>query len=177
MNLGFEPKMNVKLFSRAAAAVCTAALLVVMPVSASAQELTPEHIALAREFVDLTDKGNTFEIAVIEAGIDALRTLTQQNPEVADQISAAVDLAVQAFALRKDELFDQFARVYAINFTPDELVEINAFYASDVGQKLAGTTYDVGLDLDAVMQVYSTNLRTEFFAMVRADLREQGITI
>ena len=169
--------MIVKQIARAAAAMCTVAVLALAPLPAAAQELTPEHIALAREFVDLTDKANTFEVAVIEVAIDALRTLTQLNPEVADPISAAVDAAVMKFAENKDELFDQFARVYAINFSPEELQEINAFYGSEVGQKLAATTYDIGQDLDAVMQVFQANLRNEFMAMVRGDLREQGINI
>jgi hypothetical protein len=169
--------MKANTVTRLAAVLVTLAALAFAPVSAGAQELSPEHLQLAREFVDLTDKANTYEIEVIQVGIDVLRLLTQQNPEVAEAIAESVDTTIQAYAGRKNELFDQFARIYALRFTPEELEEINAFYRTEVGQKLAETSYDVGTDLDAVMQVFHVNLRDEFFSIVRADLREAGIEI
>ena len=38
---------------------------------------------------------------------------------------------------KKDDLFNQFARVYATSFTQDELQQIVTFYDSPVGKKLA----------------------------------------
>ncbi len=142
---------------------------------APAQELSPEHLDLARRFVELTDQSRLYEVTLIETGISTMRTLVSQNPEIVDEVSAAIGEVIKRYADRKDELFDQFARVYALRLTQDELEVIVAFYETEIGQKLARENASANSDLKTVVQIYSTNLNREFFAAVRAILREQGI--
>lgn len=143
----------------------------------AAQELSPDHLALAREYVELTDNGQIFEVALIETGIATMRTIIAQNPEITDEVSDAIGNVIENYSTRKDELFGQFARVYALRFTEAELREIVAFYRSDVGSKLAEQNPQANQELTAVMRVYQSNLNTEFFAQVRAELRANGIEI
>lgn len=149
----------------------------VMPAAVSAQELSPEHVALARKFVDLTDKASIFEIAIVQAGIDSMRTILPQNPDKYDLIDGAVTTVLDAYKARKGELMDQFARVYAQRLTMEELQAAVDFYASPEGQKLADVQADANDDLQTVMSLFQINLRTEFFAQVRAELRKQGMNI
>lgn len=144
---------------------------------AQAQEVAPEQLAMARKYIDLTDRGAVFETTVVEVGIDTLRQIATQNPEIQEQTSNAIGDVIKEYNGRKGELLDQFARVYAIYFTLEELTEIVAFYESPIGQKLAKANSDLNTDVRRVLQVYTNNLRTEFFAKVRAQLRSQGIEI
>ena len=148
-----------------------------MPSAVSAQEISPEHLALARKFVDLTDKAAIFEIALVQVGIDSLRTIVAQNPEKYDMVDAAITKVLEEYKGRKGELMDQFARVYAQSLTMDELQAIVDFYGSPVGQKLADVQAESNDDLQTVMSLYQINLRNEFFAQVRAELRAQGLNI
>jgi uncharacterized protein len=59
----------------------------------------------------------------------------------------------------------------------EELTSIVAFYESPVGQKLASANSELNVDLSRVLTVYTNNLRTEFFAKVRAGLRAQGVNL
>ena len=93
------------------------------------------------------------------------------------EIDTAIGEVIKEYNGRKGELLDQFARVYAIYFTLEELTEIVAFYESPTGQKLAQANSELNGDIRRVLQVYTNNLRTEFFAKVRAELREQGIEL
>jgi len=145
-----------------------------VPTAASAQELAPEHLALARKFVDLTDKAAVFEVALVQVGIDSLRTILAQNPDKYEVVDAAVTKVLDDYKAKKGELMDQFARVYAQALTMEELQVIVDFYGSTVGQKLADVQADSNDDLQTVMSLYQINLRTEFFAQVRAELRTQG---
>jgi uncharacterized protein len=147
------------------------------PSAVSGQELAPEHLALARKFVDLTDKAAVFEVALVQVGIDSLRTILAQNPDKYEIIDAAVTKVLDAYKAKKGELMDQFARVYAQVLTVEDLQAIVEFYGSDVGQKLANVQADSNDELQTVMSLYSINLRTEFFAQVRAELRAQGFNI
>ena len=61
-----------------------------LPAAVSAQELAPEHLALARQYVDLTDKANVYEVTLVQVGIDSLRTLLAQNPDKYEPVDAAI---------------------------------------------------------------------------------------
>jgi hypothetical protein len=163
--------------ARALVAVVLSAGLLALSVPAMAQEVPPEQLALARKYVDLTDRAAIFETTMVEIAIGTMRQIVQQNPEIVDQTDTAISKALEDFKARKSELLDQFARVYAIRFTIEELQQIVAFYESPTGQKLAQANLDVNTDLQRVMQVFTNNIRPEFFAAVRADLRAQGIEI
>jgi len=132
---------------------------------------------LARKYIDLTDRASIFEITMVEIGIGTMRQIVQQNPEISEQTDAAIGKILEEYRDRKGELLNQFARVYAARFSIEELQEIVAFYESETGQKLAKANTEVNADLQNVMQVFTNNVRPEFFAKVRAELRGQGIQL
>ena len=166
---------NIRNLARSLGFAALVATAVVGPVAA--QEVAPEQLAMARKYIDLTDRGAVFETTVVEIGIDTMRQIVTQNPEIQDQTDTAIGEVIKEYNGRKGELLDQFARVYAIYFTLEELTEIVAFYESPTGQKLAQANSELNGDIRRVLQVYTNNLRTEFFAKVRAELREQGIEL
>jgi hypothetical protein len=144
---------------------------------ASAQELAPEHLALARKYVDLTDKSAIYEVTIVQAGINTMKQFVQQNPEISKQLDTAITATIDEYRGRKDELMDQFARVYASRLTMDELQKIVDFYSSPAGKKLAEVNFDANQDLARVLQVFQNNLSIEFVAKVRARLKAEGIDI
>jgi hypothetical protein len=162
---------------RALLAILLAAAAVSSAVPAMAQELAPEHLALARQYVDLTDRANIYEVTLVETGIQTMRQIVTQNPEIIDQTDAAIKKILEEYRDRKGELLDQFARIYAVRFTMEELQQIVDFYSSPTGQKLATTNIEVNQDLQNVIAVFENNLNREFFAKVRAELRTQGVEI
>ncbi|MBS3849069.1 DUF2059 domain-containing protein [Devosia sp. J2-20] len=162
---------------KALVAVMLSLSMMAMVVPAMAQEVPPEQLALARKYIDLTDRASIFEITMVEIGIGTMRQIVQQNPEISEQTDAAIGKILEEYRDRKGELLNQFARVYAARFSIEELQEIVAFYESETGQKLAKANTEVNADLQNVMQVFTNNVRPEFFAKVRAELRGQGIQL
>ena len=141
---------------------------------ANAQELSPEHIAAARKYVDLSYKITSFEQSVIQAGIDVSDAILRADPTLEEQSDKAIGDAIGYFAEQKDDVLNQFARVYALQFSMDELAEMNAFYESPTGQKLASIQPKIDQSVVKLFTVYVENMRKEMYARVRADLNEQG---
>lgn len=175
--MGFLTMTGMMMRAKALVAVVLSAAILAVAAPAFAQEVPPEQLALARKYVDLTDRAGVYEITLVEIGIGTLRELTQQNPEIAVETDLAVGKVLEEYRDRKGELLDQFARVYAARFSVGELQEIVAFYESPTGQKLAQANTEVNSDLQAVLQVFTNNTRSEFFAKVRAELRAQGFEV
>ncbi|MBJ7578055.1 DUF2059 domain-containing protein [Devosia sp. MC532] len=163
--------------ARVAACAAVAAGALAFSAPTFAQEVAPEQLALARKYVDLTDRAAVFETTVVTVGIDSMAQLLTQNPEIEAQLDEVIGDVIKEYNGRKGDLLDQFARVYALRFTTDELQQIVNFYDSAVGQKLAAANSEVNMDLQRILQVYENNLRVEFFAKVRAGLRDKGITL
>lgn len=144
---------------------------------AIAQELSPEQITTARQYVDLSYKSSIYEQSLLQAGIDVDKLLLQQNPTINKQANDAIGRTIAFFAKRKDDVYNQFARVYASRFTLEELKQLVAFAETPVGKKLADQLTAINNEILQVYQVYESNMRQEFFAKVRADLKEQGIQL
>lgn len=175
--MGISTMTGVIVRSKALLAVALSALVLALSVPTFAQEVPPEQLALARKYIDLTDRAAVYETTLVEIAIGTMRQIVQQNPEISEQTDAAISKVLEEYKGRKGELLDQFARVYAVRFTIEELQEIVAFYESPTGQKLSAANSEANIDLQRVLQVFTTNVRPEFFAKVRADLRAQGIAI
>lgn len=148
-----------------------------VPVAAQQGEISPEHLAAARTYVDITDRSAVYESTLIKTAVNTMRTILRTNPDIVEPVDAAITKALEVYRERKDELLNQFARVYALNFTIEELQEINAFYESDVGKKLVTANAALNQDMQRIVGVFEANLSTEFFASVKANLKEAGYNI
>lgn len=142
-----------------------------------AQEISPDQLALARKYVDLTDKVDIYGTTVTDTAAQTLQQVLKLNPTLGDQAVAAVTAVVQEYKGHRGDLLDQIARIYAQHFTSDELQQYVTFYASPAGQKLATTNFDINQQLQKIMQLFSINLKTEFYAKVRAELKAKGVSL
>lgn len=139
------------------------------------QEVSPEALALARKYIDLTDHGGIYETAIVRAGINTYQQLLPQNPTIAEPLNTAIETVIASYKDKKGDLFDQMARLYALNFTMEELQQIVDFYSTPTGQKLSKANADLNPSLQRIMNIFSVNLSKEFFAKVRAELKSKGI--
>jgi len=146
--------------------------------SATAQELEPEHLALAKQYVQMTDTGHLYERLIVETTKVNMQALVQQNPEISSSIvQASRDLANQYFEGGDNALHDTYARIYATVFSQEELAEIIAFYETPTGQKLIGTVPIVGSNLETATRIWKENMETEVAVKLRSLLRERGFDV
>jgi len=143
--------------------------------AAQPAEVSPEALAMARKYVDLTDHGGIYETAIVRAGINTYQQLLPQNPTIAEPLNAAIETVISSYKDKKGDLFDQMARLYALTFTQEELTQIVDFYSSPTGQKLSKANAELNPSLQRIMNIFSVNLSKEFFAKVRAELKAKGI--
>lgn len=167
---------NTRRTLAALAVASSLALSSIAPVAAQ-QEISPEHLTIARQYVDMTDGGSVYEISLIEISVATLRTLIQQEPTLGDVLPETIQAVFDEYIDRKDDLFDQFARLYAVRFTQEEMQEIVDFYTAPLGQKLLSQNSAINSDMQNLLGVWGNNVRSEFLAKVRAGLREQGYEI
>lgn len=166
--------------NRRAAWLCAAIMslgMLAASAPAMAQEISPDQLALAKKYVDLTDKVDVYGTSVADVAARTLQQILKLNPGIQQQATDAVTEVVKEYKSQRGVLMDQVARVYAAHFTTDELQQIVTFYGSPAGQKLASTNFGVNQDLQKVMSLFQINLTTEFYAKVRAELKGKGVDL
>ena len=171
--------MNMSLLSRLVKSLALMLMVLGMAViapPAQAQEIDPAQLALARKYVDLTNKGQLYEVILVQTAQKTSNLFVPQNPTKADQINAAIGKILETYKGKNDDLFDQIARLYAVSFTKDELQQIVDFYSSPTGQKLATSAADINGSVQKVLKVYTYNFGTEFVSKVKAELKAEGLT-
>lgn len=141
------------------------------------QEISPEHLSVARQYIDMTDGANVYEIALVEIGISVMRILIQQDPALAEPLPDVIQDVFDEYTENKGDLFNQFARIYAMRFTQEELQQIVDFYSSDLGRKLLAENATINQDMQTVLRVWENNAQNEFLSKVRTILREQGYNV
>ncbi|MCF4098026.1 DUF2059 domain-containing protein [Maritalea mediterranea] len=150
---------------------------VAAPLAANAQEITPEHLDTAKKYVQLSDTAFVYETSVVNVLKRVADALAKQNPEVSREIvEEGRDLA-QEYLDGENKLYPQFARIYALRFTPEELEEIIAFYESEVGQKLLENNVGINRDLKAAVKVWENNFLTDFEMQLRDRLEAEGLEL
>ena len=170
--------MNTSLLSRLGKVLAVMLVLAGMAVAAApvqAQEIDPAQLALARKYVDATNKGQLYEVILVQTAQKTSDLFVPQNPDKAKEINAAIGKVLETYKGKNDELFDQIARIYAVSFTPEEMKQIADFYSSPAGQKLASSAADVNVAVQKIMRVYTYNFGTEFVTKVKAELKAEGL--
>jgi len=171
--------MNMSLLSRLGKLLALMLVLLGMAIAAApvqAQEIDPAQLALARKYVDLTNKGQLYEVILVQTAQKTSNLFVPQNPTKAKEIDAAIGKILETYKGKHDDLFNQIARVYAVSFTPQEMQQIVDFYSSPAGQKLAGSAAEINGSVQKILQLYTYNLGTEFVSKVKAELKAEGLT-
>lgn len=160
---------------RAAQMAAVAIALTVASQAVHAQQKpSPAAMATAKELITVTGATQLFTPLIAGVVEQAKLLYLQQNPGLGkdlNDISAQIRTDLQP---RFVELTDEVARLYASNFTEQELKEILVFYKSPAGQKLLAQQPKV---IDSSMkfaQSWANKLSDEVVAKMREELKKKG---
>lgn len=144
---------------------------------AAAPQPAAEHVALARQVVELSGASSSFE-NVIPAFIEQAKSLfLPTNPDLGRQFNEVGDQLKAEFQPRVDELIQGIATAYAQRFSMEELGRIRAFYQSADGQKLVRTIPSIMEETFGRSQQWSQAVTRDIVARFREEFAKRGIRL
>ena len=158
-------------FSRLAA---VAVALVAFGPAAHSQQPSAAALATAKELIKETGAAAAFNPLIAGVVEQAKLLYLQQNPALAKDLNEIAEKIRTDLAPRFAELTDEMAKLYATQFTDQELKAILVFYQSPVGKKLLAKQPAV---LDSSMkfaQTWANALSDQVIAQMRAELKKRG---
>jgi uncharacterized protein len=145
-NAAIEEKLQMKSLTRILSAAGLALGLALTAVPAGAQQpaqppaplkpASPAAMAAARELLALKNVSAVYSSAVPNIVQRTKDSFLQNNLNYQKDLNEVAVIIVQTLAGREKEIGEQMAKIYASDFTEQELKDLVIFYKTPLGQKL-----------------------------------------
>jgi hypothetical protein len=135
---------------------------------------TPAAIATAGEIVKLSGAATLFNTLVPGVIEQSKILFLQQNPGLAGDLNEIGNRMRVELGPRLNELNLEVAKIYAEQFTEQELKDLLAFYNSPVGKKFVASQENVVNSSLKLAQEWANKLSDEVTAKMRDELKKKG---
>lgn len=162
-------------FNRRAHWMALALTLIFAGPAAMAQtKPSPAALATAKELITTTGATALFNPLIAGVVEQAKLLYLQQNPGLSKDLNDITSKMRTDLAPRFHEIADEVARLYAVNFSEQELKDILAFYKSPAGQKVLQQQPRVVDSSMKFAQTWANTLSEEVVAKIRDELKKRG---
>jgi len=154
----------------------TIGLLFVASIAGVAAQKAPSATALAtaRELIAVKGANTLYEPLVSGVVEQAKNVFLKANPLLGKELNEVATKLRADFAPRSAEVLTETAKLYATNFTEQELKEALAFYKSPLGQKLLSREPVVVDESMRSARIWADKLSEQVIAAMRTEMRKRG---
>jgi hypothetical protein len=139
-----------------------------------ASTLPPAAIAAAKEILVLKNASAVYQGAVITTLQNVKNSLVQANINLQRDIEDISLKLARDMINRESEIGDGMARIYATNFSEQELKDLLAFYKSPLGKKSLEQEPKSIEESLAFLRTWADNLAQEINEKFREELKKRG---
>jgi len=140
--------------------------------AASMEEPSPEQMKLARQVLAASALSRSFDQILPTVADEAKSTLIRSNPQAQLGIIEIVDKVALQMVDRRPELENRLARIWAINFSADELQQYLEFFQSDAGKKFGANLVSLLNAQLNVSQAWAQELSAEILKRATEELQK-----
>ena len=138
------------------------------------KEASPAAIAAAKEILAMKNASAMYANAVPNIVEQTKNALLQANLNYQKDLNEVAVIVAQQLAGREKEIGDGMAKVYAGEFTEQELKDLVTFYKTPLGQKLL-TTEPKAIQISmGFMNQWAKDFAEVINAQFRAEMRKRG---
>jgi hypothetical protein len=153
--------------------------LAMSSVSAEAQTpalkpASPTAIAAAKEILTMKNADKMYAGAVPGLVQKTKDTLLQNNLNYQKDLNEVAVIVAQSMAGREKEIGEQMAKIYASDFTEQELKDLVTFYKSALGQKLLAQEPRSIQASMGYMNQWAQTFSEEINGQFRSEMRKRG---
>lgn len=142
--------------------------------AALAQPPSAGAIAAARELVELKGGGQMFDPIIIGVIEQTKTALVQTNPQLSKDLNDVSNALRTEFAPRRNEIFNEAAKLYATRFTEAELKELVTFFKTPIGKKMVTQEPQVLDETFGYVQQWAPRVGEDVMNRFRAEMKKKG---
>ena len=138
------------------------------------KEASPAAIAAAKEILTMKNASAMYASAVPNLVEQTKNTLLQSNLNYQKDLNEVAVIVAKNLAGREKEIGEGMARIYANEFTEQELKDLVTFYKSPLGQKLLATEPRAIQFSMSYMNQWAQVFAETVNGQVRAEMKKRG---
>ena len=138
------------------------------------QAPTPEHLKAVREVVVASGLSQSFESIYGEFVGGVRQNIGSTRPELKKDMEEVLTALKAEADLRRDEIIDSSARIFASKMSEADLKEVAAFFNSPVGQRYNSYRPQVIDEIFTLLQPWSTATSNRLYDLFQAEMRKRG---
>ena len=135
---------------------------------------SPAAIAVAKELLTLKGVGSIYATAVPNIVQRAKDQLLASNLNYQKDLNEVAVIVAQSLAGREKEIGEQMAKIYASDFSEQELKDLVAFYKTPVGQKLLAQEPKTVQASMTYMQQWAQSFSDTVMGEFRSEMKKRG---
>lgn len=166
--------MSVATLSRLAIASLAAMTLLAPIKAAHAQQPSQSAIAMAGEILDIKGSMTIFEPLIPGVIEQSKTTLLQMNPNLFKDLNEVAGNLRKEYAPRMASLKADIVKLYANQFTEQELKDTLAFYKSPLGKKILTEEVTFVDRTMSTAQDWAVKLNEEVLMRFRNEMKKKG---
>jgi len=144
---------------------------------ATAQAPSPEALAAAKDVIATIHLDEQLS-AILPAIIKNIKpSIVQGRAEVDRHYDALAPLMLEGFKARMSELSDAAAIIYARNFSTEDLLALNAFYKTPLGQRLLQKLPTVTQETILAGGKFGKSVGEDIEKRMIEELRKRGVNL
>jgi hypothetical protein len=140
---------------------------------ANAQQPSPAAMSSAKELISITGATTLFSPLIAGVVEQAKVLYLQQNPALSKDLNEIATQMRTDLQPRFGELTEEVSRLYATNFSEQELKDILAFYKTTAGKKLLATQPKIVDSSMKFAQEWANTLSDQVIAKMRDELKKR----
>jgi hypothetical protein len=158
-----------------AAGLALGLVLAGVPAKAQTQaQPSPTAIAAAKEILTMKHANAMYAAAVPNIVEQTKEQLVTNNLNYQKDLNEVAPIVAKNLAGREQEIGDGMAKVFATEFTEQELKDLVTFYKSPLGQKLLSTEPKAIQESMAYMEQWAQQFAQVVNGEFRAEMRKRG---
>lgn len=170
-------KLSIALFAAVAAlgmAVTGAMAQAQAPAAAPLKPVSAGALASAKEILEAKGANKIYAGAIVGLTNRIKDSLLQTNLNLQKDLDESAQKTVKELNGREQEIGEQMAKIYANQFTEQELKDIATFYKSALGKKVIEQEPVALQQSSAFMSQWAAKISEEIVAKMRAEMKARG---
>ena len=143
------------------------------PAAPAEPEISPSHLALAREVMLNSGISRSFD-SIIPAFAEQIKRNAITRPELTKDLDEVLKSLEPEAEMQKQRMVDIAAKIYAKRLSEAELKDVVAFFRSPSGKRYVETQPQVLDDLVGAMQDWSQEVSEYMMVRVRVEMGKRG---
>lgn len=142
-----------------------------------ATEVTPDRLAAARDLLQATNTEAQFATVIPMMFGQLKQAMPPSNPKMQDELNTVFEEVEKQFVVRRGEVLDQIAILYAQRFSVEEMKALADFYRSPMGQKFITAIPELTAEAMKMGNAWGRRIAMDAERKVREEMRRRGFDL